>query len=121
VEEQPTQAGIRPPMISLRDHPRASLSIRRAKARAGLAGFGIGALGAWTAGGDPFEMGFHALVGGIAAYLVVWTVALVVWRQVLLAQARDAVRIAVALRAKEAEDRRRQAAERAEQAAARGF
>jgi hypothetical protein len=118
MEDQLTEVGIRPPMIALRDHPRAALSIRQAKARAGMGGFTIGALGAWRAGGDPFEMGFHALAGGIAAYMLVWMLALVIWRQILLSQARDAVRTAVERRRAEAQERERAAAERA---AAAGF
>src|SRR5918997_6796019 len=89
--EQPTQMTVKPPMIALRDHPRAAASIRRAKARAGLGGFAIGALGTWSAGGDPFTMALHGLAGGVAAYMVVWAIAVVVWRQLLLAEARTAV------------------------------
>jgi hypothetical protein len=106
--EDQTRITVKPPMIALRDHPRASLSIRRAKARGGLGGFALGALGSWTAGGDPFTIGLHALVTGIAAYMAVWAISVTVWRQLLLAEVRATVARVVETRRAEAERLRRE-------------
>jgi hypothetical protein len=90
------------PTITLAQHPRASASIRRAKARGGLAGFALAALGTWLHGGllvAAFERG---LAGGVVGYLVAWGAALTVWRHLVRAQVRAAL-----------ERRRREAASRA--------
>ena len=108
MEDQKTQLPGKPPMIALRDHPRASVSIRRAKARGGLGGFAIGAIATWSAGGDPFTVGLHALVAGIAAYMALWAISVTVWRQLLLAEVRTTVARVVEHRRAEVERLRRE-------------
>jgi len=79
-----------PPLISPAEDPRASESIRRAKAWCGLAGFGIAGLAAhWH--GDAFAAtAVRALLAGMVGNLIGWLVALTVWRRLLGAEARRA-------------------------------
>ena len=97
---------VTPPMVSLRDHPRAAVSIRRWKARAALAGFLAIGVGTHVHGGGPLESAEHALIGGVAARMLAWAAAVTVWRQLLAGEARRAVARAIELRsAHEAEKR----------------
>jgi hypothetical protein len=79
------------PAITLAEHPRASASIRRAKARGGLAGFALGVLAAWIHGGVLLSVVERGLVGGVLGYLVAWAASLTVWRYVVRAEARAAI------------------------------
>jgi hypothetical protein len=79
------------PQISLATHPRAAGSIRRTKARGGLAGFAIGAFASWAHGGVPANTVLHGLEGGIAGWLVCWFAAVTIWRQVVQAEIRAAI------------------------------
>ena len=94
---------VQPPMIGLADHPRAGGAIRRAKAWGGLIALALSALGGHLHGSTAFDTGVHALVAGVAGYLLTWAVAIAVWRQIVVAEAKAAVRDAV-------ESRRRAAA-----------
>jgi hypothetical protein len=80
-----------PRLISLREHPRASTGIRRAKAYGGLAGFLLVAAGGWLHHGVVADVLLHALAGGIAGYFLVWGAAVAVWRQLLHAEAAAVV------------------------------
>jgi hypothetical protein len=107
------------PVISIAAHPRATRSIRRTKAWAGLAGFVIVAFLSQQAGVPAFEVGVRALVAGLALYFAAWAVSLVLWKHLVLEEARlEAERIR-----EEHEERLRQireAAEAAGEAAAAG-
>jgi hypothetical protein len=77
-------------LVSLSDHPRAAPAIRRAKARGGLLGFALTAL-VGLSHGAPLEATLgRALVGGILANLIVWGVAVTVYKRVLVAEATAA-------------------------------
>ena len=89
---------MKPPMIALAQHPRAAASIRRLKAWGGIAGLGLTAVGGQLHGSTPFDTGLHALAGGVAGYLLSWAAAITVWRQILLSEAKAAVRRAVEVR-----------------------
>jgi Kef-type K+ transport system membrane component KefB len=80
-----------PPMISLAEHPRASVSIRRAKAAAGLIAFVATAVGASMSGMSADAAAARALVAGIAIYLVSWAIAVSVWRAIVRAETKIAV------------------------------
>jgi hypothetical protein len=83
-----------PRLIPVAEHPRAAEAIRRAKAYAGLSGFGLVALLGFSHGA-PLEAALgRALVGGVVAYLLIWAAALAVWKRLLVAEA-----VAVARRA----------------------
>lgn len=86
-DEQRTEA----PMISLAEHPRASSSIRRAKAWGGLLAFAVGGYASYESGMGVAASGFRALVAGIVAYLIVWGLAIAVWRAVVRAEAKAAI------------------------------
>jgi hypothetical protein len=74
--------------VSIAAHPRARASIRRIRARTGLAAFGIVfflALGADVSGQ---EAALRALVGGLAGNLIGWACALAIWRQIVVQEVR---------------------------------
>jgi hypothetical protein len=79
--------------IKVSAHPRAATSIRRAKARGGLAGFALMAWLSWRSGTDFVHLGLRALLGGAITYVAVWAAAVYVWRQIALAEVRHQARI----------------------------
>ena len=90
-------------LVSLNEHPTAGPKIRRAKAWAGIGGFLLMAI-VGTQHGSPLEPTLvRALIGGIAANLLVWAVSLAVGKRILIAQATTAARAARAREAAEAE------------------
>jgi hypothetical protein len=81
-------------LVSLAEHPVAALKIRRAKAWAGLGGFALMTV-VGLRHGSPLEATLvRALVGGLAANLLVWAVSVAVVKRVLIAQATVAARVA---------------------------
>ena len=78
-------------LTSLREHPRAAPSIRRAKALCGLAGFVLSALAGFGQGAPFAPTMTRALIGGFFVYLIAWAAAVAVWRRVLGAQAVAAI------------------------------
>jgi hypothetical protein len=93
------QAGTDTPMISLAEHPRASVSIRRAKAWGGLLAFAVAGYASYESGMSVAASGFRALAAGIVSYLLVWGLAIAVWRAVVRAEARAAIERAARRRA----------------------
>jgi hypothetical protein len=74
--------------IRLAEHPKARHQIGLAKSWAGLGAF---AFVAWSAykGGAPFlDVASRALIWGIAAYVIVWALAVQVWRHLAIAEVR---------------------------------
>ena len=80
------------PLVALRDHPRASDSIRRAKGWGGLAGFVVVAGAVYRNGGTLDEAGMRGLVGGVCGWMLAWIGAVAVWQQMLVGEARSALR-----------------------------
>jgi len=78
-------------LTSLREHPRAAPSIRRAKALGGLAGFLVSALAGFGQSAPFASTMTRALIGGMIVYLFAWAAAVAVWRRVLSAQAVAAI------------------------------
>src|SRR5262249_41032016 len=78
-------------LTSLREHPRAAPSIRRAKALGGLAGFLVSALAGFGQSAPFASTMTRALIGGIVVYFFTWAAAVAVWRRVLGAQAVAAI------------------------------
>ncbi len=93
----------RPPLISLGEHPRAQEGIRRAKAAGALLGFLAVGISMYRRGATLDQAGLRALAGGIGGWMIAWIAAVVVWRQLLIAETRAAVRRAIELRQREAE------------------
>ena len=76
--------------IRLADHPRARRHIEQGRAWAGLGGFAIAALASWHAGTPFLDTAVRALVAGIVCYLVVWALAVQVWRHLAVAEVKAA-------------------------------
>lgn len=107
-EAAPQDTGPEP--VTLRAYPAAMASIRRIRARAGLAAFAVVLLLSLHHGLTLPAAAARALVAGVAVQLVAWKVAVVVWRQVVLVQVRAAQEAHA--------ERRRQLREAAERARA---
>jgi hypothetical protein len=71
---------------SVSNHPRAGAQVKQAKGWAGLLGFGLVALISWRADVPVEDLVLRALAGGIVAYLVVWAVAVAVWRHLVVTE-----------------------------------
>jgi hypothetical protein len=78
--------------IAVAHHPRAQRQINLAKSYAGLAAFGIVGYSAWQDGFTFVDVATRSLLWGIAAYVVVWAMAVHVWRHIAVAQVRAAER-----------------------------
>jgi type VI protein secretion system component VasK len=76
--------------VRLSAHPRARRSIARSKALGGLVGFLLGYWLGSRAGLPAWDTGVRALVGGITGYVLIWVVAVQLWRQIALAEFRHA-------------------------------
>ena len=88
-----TKAGKQAPKsdeIRLSQHPRAQYEIRRAKGWGGLIGCALAAYLEWKGGLPFFDIAMRALLWGVVAYVVVWFVAVQVWRQLAIAEIRAA-------------------------------
>jgi hypothetical protein len=94
-----------PPGVSIANHPRARVSIRRTRARVALIAFGLVLLQALHAGVPGQEAVMRALLAGLAGHLAAWAIGLLLWKQILLAEVRTAH--------ERREERRRAAAEAA--------
>lgn len=79
--------------VKVAAHPRARQQIRRAKGYGGLAGFFIVAYFSWHAGTDFVHAAMRSLGGGLAGYVVAWTAAVYIWRQLAIAEVRQRARI----------------------------
>lgn len=78
--------------VRVNQHPRARRQIGLAKSYAGLIAFAVVAWSAYR-GGAPFpDVAFRALLWGFSSYLVVWALAVQVWRHVAVAEVRAAER-----------------------------
>jgi hypothetical protein len=71
---------------SVSNHPRGGAQVKQAKGWAGLVGFGLVALLSWRADVPLEDLVLRALAGGIVAYLVVWAVAVAVWRHLVVTE-----------------------------------
>jgi hypothetical protein len=92
--EQPTT--IAPPTsndVKVSAHPKARRSIRAAKGWGGLAAFFFVAFLSWHNGTDFTHTAVRALLAGMAGYVVTWTAAVYVWRQIAVAEVRQRARI----------------------------
>src|SRR5918997_3598114 len=78
--------------LTLANHPRAGERIHRLKAWGGLAAFGIAGFLAWRAGLPLADAAVRALVAGVLGYVGVWMLALHVWKILIDAEHRAAVR-----------------------------
>ena len=65
-------------------------AIRRTKGFGGLFGLVLVAWLSWRAGALPVDVALRALTGGIVGYVACWTIAVQVWRHLVIAEARAA-------------------------------
>jgi hypothetical protein len=76
--------------VRIATHPRARRQIALAKSYAGLGAFAFVAYSAYR-GGAPFvDVAERALLWGIAAYVLVWALAVHVWRHLAVAEVKAA-------------------------------
>jgi hypothetical protein len=78
--------------VQLQHHPRAQRQIGLAKSYAGLGALALAAYSAWHGGAAFLDVASRALMWGIAAYLLVWALAVQVWRHLAVAEVRAAER-----------------------------
>ena len=75
---------------SIAAHPRARAAIRRVRARVGFGVFLLVLVFGHLAGQTWFDATWRGLIAGVAANLIAWRCALIVWRHILLAELRQA-------------------------------
>ena len=95
---------------SIAAHPRAKSAIRRARSRTAFVAFALVLLFGHHAGLTWFDATWRALIAGLVANVVAWRCAVYVWRQLVIAEMRQAEQVYA--------DRRRKALEAMEQRAA---
>ena len=78
--------------IRIAEHPRAQRQIGLAKSYAGLGAFALAGYAAWQGGAPFLDVATRSLMWGVAAYVVVWALAVQVWRQLAIAEVRAAER-----------------------------
>ncbi|MDO8188223.1 hypothetical protein Q5424_17070 [Conexibacter sp. JD483] len=104
-----------PERPSVANHPRGGTQVKQAKGWAGLIGFALVAFVSYESSVPTEDLILRALAGGIVAYLVVWAIAVAVWRHLVVSEL-DIKREERA----EAERERRAAIQAATAAAAQG-
>jgi hypothetical protein len=67
-------------------HPRARVSIRRWRGRAGLLGLVLVTFLSMRAGVPAFDSVLRGLAGGFVAHFLAWIVGIVAWRHLVLAE-----------------------------------
>jgi hypothetical protein len=75
-------------VLSIRSHPRAARSVRRTRARAGIASFFLVLLLSLAAHVPAFDAVVRALLAGIAMNLIAWWLAMALWRQLIIGELR---------------------------------
>ena len=77
--------------LSVAAHPRAAAQVRKAKGWGGLAAFVITGYLSLSHGTTADIAGMRALVAGVAGYVLAWGCAVMVWRQLMVAEIRAKV------------------------------
>lgn len=77
------------PDISVSAHPRATRSIRTAKAWAGLIGFALIGYLSYGAGNEAFDAVLRGLVAGIVLYVITWAISVAIWQRIVVQEAKD--------------------------------
>jgi len=85
-KQQQEDAAAAAATVSVIAHPRASRSIRKLRARAGLAGLILVTVLSLRAGVPPFDAVLRGLAGGLAAHFVAWMAGIVAWRHLVIAE-----------------------------------
>jgi hypothetical protein len=74
--------------LSVAAHPRASAQVRKAKGWGGLAAFLITGYLSLSHGVTADIAGMRALAAGVVGYVLAWACAVMVWRQLMVAEIR---------------------------------
>jgi hypothetical protein len=82
----------KPPLVGLSDHPRASRSIQQIKAWGGLLGFVVVAGYSYMGGMGVADALLRGVIAGVAAQMLAWVAAIVLWQHLLEGEAKTAVR-----------------------------
>jgi hypothetical protein len=72
--------------VSIAGHPRATRAVRRAKGYGGLGGFVLGAALSARAGVPLPDTALRGIEAGLGGYLACWAGAVIVWRQLAVAE-----------------------------------
>lgn len=91
-----------PNLVGLAEHPRAAASIRRIKAWGGLIGFGAVVAYSFMRGMPIPDALLRGVIAGVAAQMLAWIAAIVLWQHLLDGEASAAVRQAQELRRRQA-------------------
>jgi hypothetical protein len=78
---------------SIAAHPRAKAAIRRARSRTAFVAFALVLLFGHRAGLTWFDATWRALIAGMVANVVAWRCAVYVWRQLVIAEMRQAEKL----------------------------
>ena len=78
--------------VRIADHPRARRQINLAKSYAGLGAFGLVAYSAWQDSFAFVDVATRAMIWGVAIYVLVWAMGVLVWRHIAVAEVRAAER-----------------------------
>jgi hypothetical protein len=104
--------------VSLAAHPRARVGIRRVRTRAALIAFALVLVLNLAGNQTAFDATWRALIAGIVVNVIAWRCAIMVWRQIVIAEVRQ---LEEARAEKQREHRETIEARAAEQANAAGF
>ena len=77
--------------LSVAGHPRAATQVRKAKGWGGLAAFVVTAYLSFSHGATIDAAGMRALGAGVLGYVIAWGCAVMVWRQLMVAEIRAKV------------------------------
>jgi hypothetical protein len=72
--------------VSVAAHPRAALAVRKAKGYGGLGGFALGSLLSVRAGVPAPDAALRGIEAGLGGYVACWFAAVMIWRQVAVAE-----------------------------------
>jgi hypothetical protein len=103
-----------PARVQLAAHPRARRHIATAKAWGGMIGFSLVFWMSHRAHMSFAEASVHALLGGMALYMLAWAAAVTIWREIAVAEVERARRMMAEQRRLAAEEADAQARARAE-------
>jgi len=92
--------------ISLAGHPRATRAIRNAKGYGGLGGFAFGVLLSLRAGVPLPDAAMRGVEAGVGGYVALWFGAVMVWRQLAVAEVESLRRRLLELAEREIERKR---------------
>jgi hypothetical protein len=89
-EELEPEPLVIPPGVSIANHPRARVSIRRARAHVALVAFGLVLFLGLRAGVPGPDAVIRALLAGVVGNLAAWAIGLVLWKHILIAEVQAA-------------------------------